>query len=51
MKQYMESFQEVISAPLMLLKPDPLYDEVKPYAVASDPPPGIKKSNIVNPAT
>jgi hypothetical protein len=48
MKQDMESFQEVISAPLMFLKPDPLYDEVKPYAIVSDPPPGIKKSNIVN---
>ncbi len=32
----------------MFLKPDPLYDEVKPYAIASDPPPGIKKSNIMN---
>lgn len=44
----MAAHRDQISAPVMFLKPDPLYDHEKPYAIASDPPPGIKKSNISN---
>lgn len=35
-----------IVAQINYLNPDPLYDDERPYAIASDPPPGLKKTNI-----
>ncbi|KAK0744331.1 hypothetical protein B0T21DRAFT_389709 [Apiosordaria backusii] len=43
--------EDTLIANVYYLKPDPLYDEEKPYSLASHPPPGIKKTNIVNSPT
>ncbi|KAI1439506.1 hypothetical protein F5Y02DRAFT_425529 [Annulohypoxylon stygium] len=39
-----------ITAQINYLNPDPLYDAERPYAIASDPPPGLKRTNITQAA-
>jgi hypothetical protein len=35
-----------IHAPVRFLKPDPIYDEEKPYYILARPPPEMQRSNI-----
>ncbi len=46
-------FGDPVSAGIYYLKPDPLYDEEKPYSLegATTLPPGMKRTNIVNSPT
>ena len=44
----MADVSDPLIADIYYLKPDPLYDTEKPYEIASAPPPGIKKTNIMN---
>jgi hypothetical protein len=43
----MDTHTDHLVAKIYYLKPDPLYDEERPYAIASDPPPGLRKTNIL----
>ncbi|KAJ5702456.1 hypothetical protein N7488_010004 [Penicillium malachiteum] len=35
-----------VVAEIQYLSPDPLYDEERPYSIAAQPPPGVKRTNI-----
>ncbi|KAF5601716.1 uncharacterized protein FSUBG_8082 [Fusarium subglutinans] len=39
--------RSIVVAEIEYLKPDPLYDEQQPYSIASRPPLGIKRTNIM----
>ena len=43
----MANDRSIVVAEIEYLKPDPLYDEEQPYSIASRPPPGIKRTNIM----
>ncbi len=38
--------EDIVIAEIEYLKPDPLYGEERPYSIATQPPPGIKRTNI-----
>ncbi len=43
----MNEDSNVVVAEIQYLSPDPLYDKERPYSIAAQPPPGIKRTNIV----
>lgn len=43
----MSESSESVAAEIQYLKPDPIYDDERPYAIASEPPQGLKRTNIV----
>lgn len=42
----MEDYYERVAVDLTFLKPDPIYDEEKPYFIESLPPKGVRQTNI-----